>query len=118
MTRRGETAHGTGYETAYETAHGTGCEMAYGTGHETAYGTGHVDLVAVRRDGSAATGETTVVRLLSLLPAHWPCTPRSVGPDRITLRIGLDGAVDPDTVRRAVADALADRALDGWTEEP
>ncbi|MEL5961070.1 hypothetical protein AADR41_41020 [Streptomyces sp. CLV115] len=85
---------------------------------ETAYGTGHVDLVAVRRDGTAATGETTVVRLLSLLPAHWLCTLRSVGPDRIDLRIDLDGHVDRGTVRRAVAGALADRALDGWTEEP
>ncbi|MFJ1622949.1 hypothetical protein ACIODX_21640 [Streptomyces sp. NPDC088190] len=106
MTRRSETAHGPG--------HGT----AHGTGHGTAHGTGHVDLVAVRRDGTAATGETTVVRLLSLLPAHWLCTPRSVGPDRITLRIALDEAVDPGAVRRAVAGALADRALDGWAEEP
>ncbi|GAA1292067.1 hypothetical protein GCM10009647_001790 [Streptomyces sanglieri] len=85
---------------------------------DTAYGTGHVDLVAVRRDGTAATGETTVVRLLSLLPAHWFCTLRSVGPDRIDLRIDLDGHVDRGAVRRAVAGALADRALDGWTEEP
>lgn len=49
--------------------------------------------------------------------------PRSVGPDRITLRIALDEAVDPGAVRRAVAGALADRALDGWAldgwaEEP
>ncbi|MFB7914575.1 hypothetical protein [Streptomyces sp. NPDC056061] len=85
---------------------------------ETVPGTGHIDLVAVRRDGAAATGETTVVRLLSLLPAHWTCTPRSVGPDRITLRIALDGGVDRGTVRLAVAGALADRALDGWAEEP
>ncbi|MES9510112.1 hypothetical protein ABWJ92_27455 [Streptomyces sp. NPDC000609] len=106
MTRRGETAHGPGHETAH------------GPGHGMMHGSGHVDLVAVRRDRTAATGETTVVRLLSLLPAHWLCTPRSVGPDRITLRIGLDEAVDPGAVRRAVAGALADRALDGWAEEP
>ncbi|MFF9349560.1 hypothetical protein [Streptomyces sp. NPDC014734] len=89
------------------------------TGHRdgAAPGAGHVDLVTVRRDDTAATGETTVVRLLSLLPAHWTCTPRSVGPDRIVLRIALDDAVDHHAVRRAVAGALADRALDGWTEE-
>ncbi|MFB6816012.1 hypothetical protein ACFCV8_15880 [Streptomyces sp. NPDC056347] len=93
---------------------GTGRDTAYGA----AYGTGHVDVVAVRRDGTAATGETTVVRLLSLLPAHWLCTPRSVGPDRIDLRIDLDGAVERGEVRRAFAGAFADRALDGWTAEP
>ncbi|MEV7849398.1 hypothetical protein [Streptomyces sp. NPDC088183] len=127
MTRRGETAHGTGqgmtHGPDHEAAHGTGQGMTHGPGHETAHGTGHVDLVAVRRDGTAATGETTVVRLLSLLPTHWLCAPRSVGPDRITLRIALDEAVDPGAVRRAVAGALADRALDGWAldgwaEEP
>ncbi|WP_327367850.1 hypothetical protein [Streptomyces sp. NBC_01217] len=77
----------------------------------------HVDMVTVRRDSTAPTGETTVVRLLSLLPAHWACTPRFVGPDRIALRIALDPAVDPRTVRRAVSSALADRALEGWAEE-
>ncbi|MFJ6012694.1 hypothetical protein [Streptomyces sp. NPDC092952] len=78
----------------------------------------YVDLVAVRRDATAATGETTVVRLLSLLPAHWLCTPRTVGPDRIDLRIDLDGSVDRGEVRRRVAGAFADRALTGWAEGP
>ncbi|MFF9566684.1 hypothetical protein [Streptomyces sp. NPDC014685] len=77
----------------------------------------HVDVVTVRRDSTAPTGETTVVRLLSLLPAHWACTPCSVGSDRIALRIGLTRTVDRPTVRRAVSGALADRALEGWTEE-
>ncbi|MGW1430436.1 hypothetical protein ACWD6K_17710 [Streptomyces sp. NPDC002431] len=79
---------------------------------------GHVDLIAVRRDATAATGETTVVRLLSLLPAHWLCTPRAVGPDRIELRIDLDGSADRGEVRRRVAGAFADRALTGWAEGP
>ncbi|MFE3941333.1 hypothetical protein ACFXPV_05545 [Streptomyces sp. NPDC059118] len=121
MTRRGETTHGPDHgmmhDPGHETVHGTEHESAHGPDHGMTHATDHVDLVAVRRDRTAATGETTVVRLLSLLPAHWLCTPRSVGPDRITLRIGLDEADDPGAVRRAVADALADRALDGWAEE-
>ncbi|MEU3216880.1 hypothetical protein [Streptomyces sp. NPDC006971] len=88
-------------------------EAACGTGRDS----GHIDLVTVRRDSTAPTGETTVVRLLSLLPAHWACAPRSVGPDRIALRIALSRTVDDGTVRRAVARALADRALDGWAQE-
>ncbi|MFF2960389.1 MULTISPECIES: hypothetical protein [unclassified Streptomyces] len=86
-------------------------------GPEAVHAPGHVDVVAVRRDGAAPTGETTVVRLLSLLPAHWACTPRAVGPDRIALRIALTPAVDGRAVRRAVSSALADRALEGWAEE-
>ncbi|MEV7955565.1 hypothetical protein ACFVZR_13405 [Streptomyces sp. NPDC058316] len=83
----------------------------------TVHAPDHVDMVTVRRDAAAPTGETTVVRLLSLLPAHWSCTPRSVGPDRIALRIALAPAVDRLTVRRALSCALADRALEGWAEE-
>ncbi|MER5847905.1 hypothetical protein ABT126_12800 [Streptomyces sp. NPDC002012] len=86
-------------------------------GREAVHAVGHVDMVTVRRDSTAPTGETTVVRLLSLLPAHWTCNPCSVGPDRIALRIALNPAVDRQAVRRAVSSALADRALEGWAEE-
>ncbi|MFF2011611.1 hypothetical protein ACFVWY_21385 [Streptomyces sp. NPDC058195] len=101
-----------------DTGHHAGRDTTCGAGHGTGHAAGHVDVVAVRRDGTAATGETTVVRLLSLLPAHWLCTPRAVGPDRIDLRIDLDGTAGRGEVRRAVAGAFADRALDGWTAEP
>lgn len=98
-----------------KTAHAAGPGRV--AGHPADHATGHVDVVTVRRDSTAPTGETTVVRLLSLLPAHWACTPHSVGSDRIALRIGLTRTVDRPTVHRAVSGALADRALEGWTEE-
>ncbi|MFF2326970.1 MULTISPECIES: hypothetical protein [unclassified Streptomyces] len=86
-------------------------------GQDARHAPGRVDVVTVRRDSAAPTGETTVVRLLSLLPAHWVCTPGSVGPDRIALCIALTPALDPRTVRRAVSAVLTDRALEGWEEE-
>lgn len=72
----------------------------------------YVDVVAVRDDRSAPAGQTTVVRLLGLLPAHWPCRPE-VRADRIRLRIALDAATDPHTVSRA----LADSGLRGWSRD-
>ncbi|MEV0965955.1 MULTISPECIES: hypothetical protein [unclassified Streptomyces] len=74
----------------------------------------YVDVVAVRDDRSAPAGETTVIRLLGLLPGHWPCLPE-VRADRIRLRIALDAATDPRTVSSAVSRALADSALRGWS---
>ena len=46
-----------------------------------------IDVVVVRRDSTAPSGETTVVRLLGLLPSHWSCAV-DVVPDRV----GLPGA--------------------------
>lgn len=74
----------------------------------------HVDLVAVRVDRTAPAGGTTVLRLLSLLPPHWDCAPRSVTSDRIMLRIAPGPSADRGTVRRTVRGVLADRALAGW----
>ncbi|MEV4921081.1 hypothetical protein AB0K47_30265 [Streptomyces tirandamycinicus] len=76
--------------------------------------TDYVDIVAVRDDRSAPAGETTVIRLLGLLPGHWPCLPE-VRADRIRLRIALDAVTDPRTVSSAVSRALADSALRGWS---
>ncbi|MFI6639269.1 hypothetical protein [Streptomyces sp. NPDC050504] len=72
-----------------------------------------IDVVAVRNDRTAPSGETTVLRLLSLLPAHWTCTP-DVASDRVSLRVALDRATRPDAVRNALATVLADTALHGW----
>ncbi|MFD4230542.1 hypothetical protein [Streptomyces sp. NPDC058545] len=77
----------------------------------------YIDVVTVRRDSAAPTGETTVVRLLGLLPAHFACTPE-VGPDRVRLRIELGGSTDCRAVRREVSRVLEDTALHGWTQEP
>ncbi|MCT4353379.1 hypothetical protein M5362_09590 [Streptomyces sp. Je 1-79] len=76
--------------------------------------TRYVDVVAVRHDATAPAGQTTVIRLLGLLPAHWACAP-VVAADRILLRIALDGETDPPAVRGTVATVLADAALRGWS---
>ncbi|MEV1050317.1 hypothetical protein ACFWZR_06925 [Streptomyces sp. NPDC059017] len=76
----------------------------------------YVDVVAVRDDRSAPAGETTVIRLLGLLPGHWPCLPE-VRADRIRLRIALDAVTDPRAVSRAVSRALADSGLRGWSHD-
>lgn len=75
-----------------------------------------VEVVTVRRDSSAPSGETTVVRLLGLLPATWSCT-SEVGPDRVRLWIDLAGGTDRSTVRHALREVLADTALYGWDQE-
>lgn len=74
-----------------------------------------IDVVAVRNDRTAPSGETTVIRLLCLLPAHWTCTPH-VASDRVSLRVALDRSTDPDAdaVRTALAEVLTDTALHGW----
>lgn len=76
----------------------------------------YVDVVAVRDDRSAPAGETTVIRLLGLLPGHWSCIPE-VAPDRIRLRIGLDSATNRTAVSSAVSRVLADSALRGWSRD-
>ncbi|MFG2639789.1 hypothetical protein ACGFYP_02220 [Streptomyces sp. NPDC048370] len=73
-----------------------------------------VDVMAVRHDGTAPAGPTTVVRLLCLLPGHWHCAPE-VAADRIRLRITLDEDVDRTAVYGTVVAVLADAALDGWS---
>ncbi|WP_340563367.1 hypothetical protein [Streptomyces sp. GSL17-111] len=78
---------------------------------------GRVEIVVVRRSVAAPVGQTTVVRLLGLLPSHWRCVPQ-VETDRIRLRVALPGTGGRAAVRRVVADVLADRALRGWAEEP
>ncbi|WP_405724369.1 hypothetical protein OG885_00585 [Streptomyces sp. NBC_00028] len=75
-----------------------------------------VEIVTVRRDRSAPSGETTVVRLLGLLPATWSCTAEASA-DRVRLRIDLTGGTDRSTVRRALRAVLADTALCGWDQE-
>lgn len=76
----------------------------------------HVDIVAVRSSPTAPGGETTVVRLLGLLPPHWCCLPE-VRRDRVRLRIALDGTGGSAEVRRAVEGVMADSALRGWHTE-
>ncbi|MBV7699482.1 hypothetical protein [Streptomyces sp. TRM70350] len=75
-----------------------------------------VEVVTVRRDRSAPSGETTVVRLLGLLPADWSCT-FDVSPDRVRLWVEPGRGGDRNTVRRAMAEVLADTALYGWSQE-
>lgn len=76
----------------------------------------YVDVVAVRSSPSAPVGETTVIRLLGLLPPHWCCAP-DVQQDRVRLRVLLDGTGGGEAVRRAVARVMADSALRGWRAE-
>ncbi|MGN5637730.1 hypothetical protein, partial [Streptomyces sp. AC154] len=94
---------------------GAGREHGHGTdrtdpvrGHVPEDAPAHADLVAVRVDRTAPAGGTTVLRLLSLLPPHWDCAPRSVTSDRIVLRIAPGPSADRGEVRRAVRGALAD----------
>ncbi|MCT2589690.1 hypothetical protein LHJ74_07100 [Streptomyces sp. N2-109] len=75
-----------------------------------------VEIVAVRREPGAPGPETTVIRLLALLPSHWESTPL-VEPGRVRLCIRLTGTDGPGAVRETVAAVLADPALRGWSEE-
>lgn len=72
-----------------------------------------MEVVLVRREPTAPSGETTAVRLLGLLPAHLTCAPE-VGRDKVRLRIEYGAA---DDVHGAVAAVLADSALRGWAAE-
>ncbi|MCF6526619.1 hypothetical protein [Streptomyces sp. JJ36] len=85
---------------------------------ETDRATSHayVDVAAVRRSPSAPCAETTVIRLLGLLPSHWSCVPE-VQPGRVRLRVLLAGTGGVTAVRRAVSAVLDDPALRGWHPE-
>jgi hypothetical protein len=73
----------------------------------------YVDIVVTRREPCAPGGETTVVRLLGLLPAHWSCLPE-VERDRVRLRVVVDSTDGCDAVRAEVAAVMADPAMRGW----
>lgn len=87
-----------------------------GAEHRTASACGCVDIVVVRDEPWAPRGETTVVRLLGLLPGHWSLLPE-VQQDRVRLRVLVDGPEGCDAVRAAVAAVMADTAMRGWHAE-
>ncbi|WP_370420104.1 hypothetical protein AB8O64_18785 [Streptomyces sp. QH1-20] len=93
-----------------------------------------VVITAVRHDPGAAPGQTTVIRVLSLLPAHWVCVPVA-DQDSFELRVRLQGATgatgatgvadatgpadttgteDAEAVSARVARVFEDPALRGW----
>ncbi|MEW2579332.1 hypothetical protein [Streptomyces syringium] len=72
-----------------------------------------VVITAVRHDPGAAPGQTTVIRVLSMLPAHWVCTPVA-DRDSFELRVRPHGAEDAEAVSARVARAFEDPALRGW----
>ncbi|MBP2404065.1 hypothetical protein [Streptomyces syringium] len=75
-----------------------------------------VVITAVRHDPGAAPGQTTVIRVLSMLPAHWVCTPVA-DQDGFELRVRLQGAAEAEeaeAVRACVARVFEDPALRGW----
>ncbi|MEV0777699.1 hypothetical protein [Streptomyces sp. NPDC050428] len=78
--------------------------------------TGYVEVVTVREDSAAPSAETTVIRLLGLLPRHLRCVPEVAG-DQVRLWIARDGATTDTDIRRAVRAVLADAALWGWAEQ-
>lgn len=80
------------------------------------HGPGYVEVVTVREDSAAPSAETTVIRLLGLLPHHWRCVPEAAG-DRVRLWIARDGGTSDTDIHRTVRAVLADAALWGWTEQ-
>ncbi|MFD7236373.1 hypothetical protein ACFWAT_13835 [Streptomyces syringium] len=96
-----------------------------------------VVITAVRHDPGAAPGQTTVIRVLSMLPAHWVCVPVA-DQDSFELRVRLQGATgatgatgvagpagpagpagtsgteDAEAVSARVARVFEDPALRGW----
>lgn len=87
-----------------------------GADSRTALSGGYVDIVVVRDESRAPGGETTVVRLLGLLPATWSCVPE-VERDRVRLRVLLGSTAGCDAVRAEVAEVMADTAMRGWHAE-
>lgn len=78
-----------------------------------------VVITAVRHDPTAAPGQTTVIRVLSLLPAHWVCAPVA-DQDSFELRVrgaaGPSGREDTGEVSARVAAVFEDPALRGWRQ--
>ncbi|MEU2856267.1 hypothetical protein [Streptomyces syringium] len=72
-----------------------------------------VVMAAVRHDPGAAPGQTTVIRVLSMLPAHWVCVPVA-DQDSFELRVRPHGAEDAEAVSARVAAVFKDPALRGW----
>ncbi|MGX8907232.1 hypothetical protein ACR820_18775 [Streptomyces netropsis] len=93
-----------------------------------------VVITAIRHDPGAAPGQTTVIRVLSMLPAHWVCVPVA-DQDSFELRVRLQGATgatgatgvadpagttgttgteDAEAVSARVARVFEDPALRGW----
>ncbi|WNF27943.1 hypothetical protein RI138_14515 [Streptomyces sp. C11-1] len=71
-----------------------------------------VEITAVRVSTDAAPAGTAVLRLIGMLPAHWDCGQR-IEEDRITVLV-RGGVRD---ARERCAEALRDRALEGWVLE-
>lgn len=77
---------------------------------------GYVEVVTVREDSAAPSAETTVIRLLGLLPGHWRCVPEAAE-DRIRLWIARDGTTTDTDIHHTVRAVLSDTALWGWSEQ-
>jgi hypothetical protein len=76
----------------------------------------YMDIVVVRREPCAPGGETTVIRLLGLLPPYWSCLPE-VERDRVVLHVMLGSTDGSDAVRTEVEEVMADPAMRGWSAE-
>ncbi|MFI1254696.1 hypothetical protein ACH4U6_12985 [Streptomyces netropsis] len=75
-----------------------------------------VVITAVRHDPGAAPGQTTVIRVLSMLPAHWVCAPVA-DQDGFELHVRFQGAAeDAEAVSAHVARVFQDPALRGWRQ--
>ncbi|MEV6778127.1 hypothetical protein [Streptomyces syringium] len=73
-----------------------------------------VVITAVRHDPGAAPGQTTVIRVLSMLPAHWLCAPVA-DRDSFELRVRrTSGPEGTGEVSACVAAVFKDPALRGW----
>ncbi|MCX5195976.1 hypothetical protein OOK31_19110 [Streptomyces sp. NBC_00249] len=81
------------------------------------------EITLVRAGPQAAAAETTVIRLVGLLPAHWTFTQRvEREPERIVMLVHPahpPGSAGPDAeaVRAWLARTLTDDALRGWHAE-
>ncbi|ATZ25834.1 hypothetical protein ACFZBM_14055 [Streptomyces lavendulae] len=75
------------------------------------------EVALVRAGPEAAAAETTVVRLVGLLPPHWTCAQR-LDADGITLVVsaaaGGAGPDDGNAVRKWLARVLGEDSLRGW----
>lgn len=87
-----------------------------GADSSTALNCAYVDVVVVRGEACAPGGETTVVRLLGLLPPQWSCLPE-VEQDRVRLRVMIGSTDGCEAVRAEVAAVMADTAMRGWHAE-